>query len=85
VFRQLPAGKYQLFVYRIGAQPAILPVELRDGEVTHLTIELIPSDPQGNLVYNPDGKTRVLVPDLPDRWSMSTSEKAKLCQVPSFH
>lgn len=78
VFRQLPAGKYQLFVYRIGAQPAILPIELRDGEMTHVTIELIPSDPQGNLVYNPDGKTRVLVPDLPDRWSMSTSEKAKL-------
>ncbi len=78
VFRQLPAGKYQLFVYRIGAQPAILPMELRDGEVTQVTIELIPSDPPGNLVYNPDGKIRVLVPDLPDRWSLSASEKAKL-------
>jgi len=78
VFHHLPPGTYQVFVYRIGAMPVTAPVELREGEVTSVAIELGPTEPVGNLVYNPEGSIRVLVPDLPDRWLVSSSGKNKV-------
>jgi len=75
LFHHLPAGTYQVLVYRIGALPEIVPVTLRENEGATITLQLKPTEPAGNLVYNSDGKLRTLVPDLPDRWSLVSSEK----------
>lgn len=78
LFHHLPAGTYQVLVYRIGALPEVVPVTLRDGEVTTIAVRLTPTEPAGNLVYNPDDKLKSLVPDLPDRWSLVSTEKSKV-------
>lgn len=78
LFHHLPAGTYQVFVYRIGAMPVTVSVELRENEATSMAIELAPTEPAGNLVYNPDGRIRVLASDLPDRWGQSSSGKNKV-------
>lgn len=78
LFHHLPAGTYQVLVYRIGALPEIVPVTLRENEKTTITVQLAPTEPAGNLVYNPDGKLRTLIPDLPDRWSVASAEKSKI-------
>ncbi|MGQ9505751.1 MAG: hypothetical protein ACUVQG_13075 [Thermogutta sp.] len=78
VFHHLPAGTYQLVVYRIGALPKTVPVTLVDGEVVNVAIQLDPTEPVGNLVYNPDGKLRTLIPDLPDRWALTASGKNRV-------
>jgi hypothetical protein len=67
-FRNLPPGSYQVLAYRPGALSASATVELVAGENTEIGLELKPTDPAGNLVYNPDTSLSTLGNGQPDRW-----------------
>ena len=68
-FRNLPPGTYQGVVERIGARPLFVgPLVLRPGPALHLSWQLQPSDPPGNIIRNPDFRICWAVSDAPDHW-----------------
>lgn len=77
-FHNLPAGAYELAVYRPGALPGKASVTLADGEAKQIEIPLLPSDPPQNLVYNPDFTLRTLPIETPDRWTVTTNGPNKV-------
>ncbi|MGQ9820345.1 MAG: hypothetical protein ACUVQK_00660 [Thermogutta sp.] len=70
-FHNLPTGQYQVLAYRPGAQAQVLETSLAFGEPAQLHFHLAPTDPPGNLVYNPDFSLETLKAGQPDRWTKS--------------
>ncbi|GAB6184893.1 hypothetical protein [Thermopirellula anaerolimosa] len=70
-FRNLPPGLYPILAYRPGAQAQVLEAVLKQGESVELHFQLPPTDPPGNLVYNPDFRLESLQPGQPGRWTKS--------------
>ena len=68
-FRNLPPGEYTVVVYRVGSQPASAKVKLQPGKTAQVEISLQSAEPAGNLVYNPDGRLKLLPGPTPDRWT----------------
>jgi len=72
-FHDLPAGTYRVLAYRTGSQMTLSPpVTLTTGEATHLDLALVPTEPAGNIVENPDAKLSYLEKGVPDRWRALT-------------
>ncbi|MDH7570859.1 MAG: hypothetical protein QHJ73_14870 [Armatimonadota bacterium] len=56
-------------VYRTASQSFVSwPVTLTRGRATHLEVGLLPTDPFGNIIENPDGRLSYLEEGMPDRW-----------------
>lgn len=68
-FRNLPPGQYTLLAYRVGSLAQKIQVTLQAGQTSKVEIRLAPTEPPGNLVYNPDGALQVLSMTSPDRWT----------------
>lgn len=68
-WRNLPPGSYRMVVYRPGAQPAERDVVLEPDNLFTVEVELRPTEPPGNLVYNPTLNLFTLGVDEPDRWT----------------
>lgn len=79
-WRNLPPGTYRMAVYRPGALPAETELTLRPDDVTVVEIALAPTDPPGNLVYNPDFRLSTLGLDEPDRWTATAQRVGRLWQ-----
>lgn len=69
LFRNLPPGEYTVVVYRVGSKPATTKVKLEPGKTARVDVQLQSVEPAGNLVYNPDGRLKLLPGPTPDRWS----------------
>jgi hypothetical protein len=72
--RNLPPGKYRLLVYRPGARPAEAEIELTANNAAEVAVELEPTEPAGNLVYNPDASLFALGAPEPDRWTSAPQQ-----------
>lgn len=78
IFHHLPDGTYRVLVYRIAGKPWTSTVELKASQPVKLDVELAPTDPPGNLVYNPDGQLRILDAKMPERWSVTAAGARKV-------
>jgi len=68
-FHNLPEGTYRVLAYRVGSALAISdPLTLAAGKTESPTLHLPPSEPAGNLLYNPDLQLSTYVAGMPDRW-----------------
>lgn len=69
-FRNLSPGTYNGIAERVGARALFVgPMVLHPGQPLHLSWQLQPTDPPGNLIRNPDFKTSWSNPQAPDQWS----------------
>ncbi len=79
-WRNLPPGSYRMLVYRPGALPAVHEITLEPDTNASVEVELLPTDPPGNLLYNPTGSLSTLGIEQPDRWAWSPQRVGRLWQ-----
>mgnify|MGYP003875529993 CR=1 FL=1 len=84
-FRNLPPGSYQVVAYRPGAVAESMPVELVAGQHTQIQLELKPTEPAGNLVYNPDASLSTLGNGQPDRWLRIPQKTGQIWESAVIH
>lgn len=76
-FHGLPAGSYRVLAYRTGSQRTLSAhVTLTTGDTKRLDLTLVPTEPAGNIVENPDARLSYLEKDVPDRWRAVTVGKS---------
>lgn len=68
-FKNLPQNIYRIVAYKIGTKLAISdPIKVENRKITNININLPPSEPPMNLIYNPDFKLFYIWENIPDRW-----------------